>query len=310
MKPALEAPRPTGESSSLAVFQRREASFAWNWHYHPEIELTWIEKGRGTRLVGDHSAAYGPGDLVFLGPNLPHTWFSAADRGKTGDHRAVVVQFRPQILPQALLTLPEFRAIEILLSKAAEGLKFSDATGHRIGARMKALCAKKGFRQWAGLTAILNELAAAAATKLVSRNYWNHRSYKLSSRLERVLAHLDAKPREVETLSDAAKLAGLTPSAFSRFFRKMTRETFVGYRNRCRIREACRLLAETDLSVTDIAYESGFGNLANFNRCFRKNKNMVPREYRRLHNPFELRSPALKEPKAAAKRNGKGTVAR
>lgn len=289
MKPLLEAPYPNFDRASLVVFERKEINFAWNWHYHPEIELTWIQKGQGTRLVGDHSAPYRRNDLVLLGSNLPHTWFSSGDMG--GQNEAIVIQLRPQLLPEALLGLPEFAAVGQLLARAGYGLRFSEETGSEIGKQMRDLLRHKGLPLWLGFIRILNELAKSPATELASSLYQQRRSYKLSSRLEQVTTYIEKHCCEELSLGKAAKLTGLTPSAFSRFFRKTTHKTFVSYRNGCRIREACRMLTETDRTITDIAFACGFENLANFNRRFRAEKYMVPREYRRVHNPVASEIP-------------------
>jgi len=286
MKPLLEAPRSDFELASLVIFERKENSFAWNWHYHPEIELTWIQKGRGTRLVGDHSESYRRNDLVLLGSNLAHTWFSPGETGE--QNQAIVIQLRPQLFSESLLSLPEFAAIAQLIARAGHGLRFSEETGRKIGKQMKELLRETGLPRWVGFIRILNELATAPGAELASSGYQRRRAYKQSSRLERVTTYIEKHCCEELSLSQAAKMTELTPSAFSRFFRKMTHKTFVSYRNSCRIRETCRMLTETDLTITQIAFECGFENLANFNRRFRTEKYMVPREYRRMHNPISV----------------------
>lgn len=282
MKPALEAPRSGMSPDSLVAFERVESSFAWNWHYHPEVELTWICQGRGTRLVGDHSSAYAPNDLVLLAPNLPHTWASAVS---SRHNRAIVVQFRPQLFPEPVLGLPQFAAVAGLLHEARHGVRFPPEIAKRLGASLRRLPTRSGLSRWLELARLLDRLASCRDREiLASSRYQHHRSLKLSSRLERVTDFLEKHCTEDVSLEQAAEITGLTPSAFSRFFHKMTHRTFTGYRNACRIREACRMLAETDLSITEIAFTCGFGNLSNFNRRFLQEKRVVPREYRRQRN--------------------------
>jgi AraC-like DNA-binding protein len=282
MRPLLEAPKSDLQRASLVIFERKE-KFAWNWHYHPEIELTWIQKGSGTRLVGDHSESYRRNDLVLLGSNLPHTWFSREETA--GQDQAVVIQLRPQLFSESILSLPEFAAIAQLLARAGQGLRFSEKTGREVGAQMKKLLRLRGLPSWMGVIRLLNKLSTAPGVKLASSGYQRRHAYKESSRLERVTTYIEKHCCDKLSLADAAKITKLTPSAFSRFFRKMTQKTFVSYRNSCRIREACRMLTETDRTITQIAFECGFDNLANFNRRFRAEKYLVPREYRRMHNP-------------------------
>ncbi len=282
MKPAIEPPRARPGKTSLVAFERREAAFPWSWHYHPELELTLILEGRGTRLVGDHSEAYGPGDLVLLGSNLPHTWFSAPGSRR---NRAIVVQFRRDALPEAVLALPEFAAVRRLLAGAGRGLCFPAAAARAAGPGLRALRGREGLPGWLGLAGVLGALAATAPAPLASAGHRHRRSARLSSRLERVTAHLEKHYRDDLRVAQVARRVGLSPGAFSRFFLKMTRRTFVDYRNGLRVREACRLLEETDLPVTEIAYACGFNNLANFNRRFLREKGLVPLRYRRLHEP-------------------------
>ena len=143
----------------------------------------------------------------------------------------------------------------------------------------------RGLPAWLELAGILHTLADGSGSQpLASVGYRHGRSHRLVSRLERVTTHIEQNFREELPLAEAARIACLTPSAFSRSFRKTTGQTYVAYRTACRLREACRLLMETDLPVTRIAGECGFENLANFNRRFRHRQGMTPRDYRRLHN--------------------------
>lgn len=285
MKPELQAPQFALSDASLVAFARSEPVFEWNWHYHPEFELTWIGRGSGTRLVGDHSEKYGPGDLVLLGPNLPHTWFSSDDDRMPDANRAIVVLFRSRMFPESLLSAPEFSAVSQLLARSSRGLRFPESKSQEIGEALSRLLEQNGLERWLGLAKILERLASFECEELADPRYRHQRSFKLSYRLERVMEHVQRHCCEEVSMPDAARAAGLSPSAFSRFFRKMTGKTYVRYRNTCRVREACRMLTETDLPVTEIAYSCGFSSLANFNRRFREEKHMVPSRYRQLYNP-------------------------
>ena len=283
MKPLLEPPRSEIEVSAVVVFERNAESFDWNWHYHPEVELTWIREGWGTRLVGDHSEPYQPDDLVILGPNLPHTWYSDKSSRRNS---AVVVQFRPQLFPEAVLELPQFANVAKLLGQARRGVKLLSPRGRgRPPLRLESLLKLSGLPLLLELARLLDQAGGIEGRSLIaSPSYQHSRSDQLASRMGRVTAYLEKHCREDITLQRAAAIAGLSPSGFSRFFHKMTHRTFTEFRNACRIREACKLLMETDLSITEIAYDCGFENLSNFNRQFRKEKRLVPRDYRRIHN--------------------------
>lgn len=285
MKAAIETMPWWDGSLSLRAYRRAERNFAWNWHYHPEIELTLITRGSGTRLVGDHSADYQAGDLVLLGPNLPHTWFSRKPGRTAGANEALVVQFLASAFPEGLLALPEFEAVRSLLARSRLGLRFPVEAAESLGPRLRALTAARRLDAWLSLALILGELAGSGGEVLADVSYRNQRSFKMESRLGRIIDHIEDHCDGQLSLGDAAGFAGLTPSSFARFFRKMTGKTFVEFRNGCRIRRACRALVETEHSILEIALNAGFENLANFNRQFRRSTGMPPREYRRLRSP-------------------------
>ena len=269
----------------LRAYCRAERTFPWNWHYHPEIELTLITCGSGTRLVGDHSRDYKPGDLVLLGPNLPHTWFSRTTGRTAAANEAIVVQFLESAFPRTLLELPEFESVRTLLLRSAMGVRFSSKTADRLEKQLRALTKAGGMDAWLKLAGILHELSQAGAETLVEPSYRNERAFKMGSRLGKIIEHIESRSDEEFSLGDAARFANLTPSSFARFFGKTTGKTFVGFRNACRIGKACQRLVESDQSILEIALASGFGNLANFNRQFRKSIGMTPRDYRKLRNP-------------------------
>jgi AraC-like DNA-binding protein len=285
MKAKVEAMPWRSETLSLRAYRRAERSFSWNWHYHPEIELTLITRGSGTRLVGDHSASYRPGDLVLLGSNLPHTWFSHKPGRTDKANEAIVVQFLASAFPEALLALPEFEVVRSLLARSGLGLHFASDTARLLEQRLRSLTEARGLDAWIELAALLGELSLCSSEMLADPSYRNQRSFKMESRLGRIIEHIESHCDERLQLDDAARFAGLTPSSFARFFRKMTGKTFVEFRNGYRIRMACHKLVETDQGILEIALASGFDNLANFNRQFRKSTGMPPRDYRKLRSP-------------------------
>lgn len=270
---------------SLRAYRRAERSFSWNWHYHPEIELTLITRGSGTRLVGDHSASYRAGDLVLLGPNLPHTWFSRKIGRSHKSNEAIVVQFLASAFPETLLALPEFESVRSLLARSALGLRFDANTAELLEQRLRALTTARGLDAWLALASVLSELTKSEGEVLADASYRNQRSFKMESRLGRIIENIEKHCNGPLSLGDAAHFANLTPSSFARYFRKMTGKTFVDFRNTCRVRNACRALVESDHSILEIALASGFENLANFNRQFRKSIGVPPRDYRKLRSP-------------------------
>jgi len=143
----------------------------------------------------------------------------------------------------------------------------------------------RGLEAWLALASLLGELAASDGEVLAGASYRNQRSFKMGSRLGRIVGHIEDHCDGSLSLGDAASFAGLTSSSFARYFRRMTGRTFVEFRNACRIRKACLALVETDQGVLEIALACGFQNLANFNRQFRGSTGMPPRDYRKLRSP-------------------------
>lgn len=272
----LEKISPSGGASFLWK-RRREARFGFAWHFHPEFEITGIEAGRGRRFVGDSQEDYGAGDLVLLGPNLPHTWASAP--GGRGANSAAFCQFRGGIVPDA----PEFRSVRALLARASRGLVFPRGAD---GGRLAALGGLTGARRYAGLLELLDRLASRrGARPLASPAYAPGPPPEASERIERVCRALDDDELAGLSLPEAARLAHLSVPAFGRAFKRATGKTLVGYLNELRVGRACRELLETSRPVSDVAFDCGFRNLSNFNRRFRALKGVSPREFRRRHAP-------------------------
>lgn len=278
MKPARQHTKAL-EDASFHCFRRQTRSFDFHWHHHQAYELTWIEQGTGLRYLGDHRSDFEPGDLVLIGPDLPHTWASAADVRR--QQRAVVVHFHDDFLGTALEDCPEFRSIQVLLKKAQLGLCFSR---HALGPRLRRLPDLSGYAALLAFVDLLHELCLTDLEPLARPGY-HQPQMRVAGRLDRVFRHLHARVREGVSLEEAAQVGGMAPSSFSRFFRQAVGTTFVGYMNELRVGLACRMLQEEDVTITEVAYEVGFNNLSNFNRRFREQKGMTPTAWRAAFHP-------------------------
>ncbi|MBV8879199.1 MAG: AraC family transcriptional regulator [Planctomycetaceae bacterium] len=269
----------TDAAASFLCRRRVDARFGFFWHFHPEVELTYIVRSRGRRFVGDSIEAYDDGDLVLVGPNLPHTWSS--DPGRKGRHEAVFCQF-----PLPLLKAPELGGVERLLERSSRGLRFTGRTQKSVARRMEGLDRLQGLGRLAALLEILDELARSKdARPLSGRRFVQAPRSADAERIDRVCRFLNGRCLEGVSLAEAAGVAHLSIPAFSRMFRRATGRTLVEYLNELRTGLACRALIETERPVSDIAWDSGFNNLSNFNRRFRRLKGMSPREYRRAFRP-------------------------
>jgi len=281
MKPFRENIEPDQEGS-FRVMRFTPPAFTYGWHFHPEIELTYIVAGEGKRLVGDDIANFTPGDLCLLGPNLPHAWLTDMDL-VTPDSRSesIVIQFLPDCFGPGVFDRPETRSIARLLQQAERGLQFAGDVRDRVARMMEEMVGQPSFRRMMTLLETLNVLAEADdGEPLSSLGFAPPVSDSDQRRIDAVTRFIIEHLIEPLRLEDAADVAHLSASAFSRFFRRATGKSFVRYVNELRVARACRLLTETEHSITSIAFESGFGNLANFNRRFREIKQLRPREFR------------------------------
>lgn len=269
---------------SFLVKERVDAKFDFRWHYHPELELTWIVSSEGMRFVGDGIARYGAGDLVLLGSNLPHTWQSD-ETSSLKKHRALYTQFSPDFLGAEFFELPEVAGIRRLFDRAALGLRFTGKTVSEASQRLQKLMGSSGAQRVALMIDLLGVLAEARnVVALSSRAFAPALRRGDQNRIDAVCRHINEHFAEGLTQPDVARVAHLSVPAFSRFFKRSLGRTFTDYVNELRIGAACRMLIESDKSVAEICYASGFENLSNFNRRFLAIKRMNPRDFRRKHS--------------------------
>lgn len=285
MDPCFETVQADADSSFRSMhFSCRSFAEDHTWHYHPEFELTWIMRSAGTRFIGDSIQRYEPGDLVFVGPNLPHCWHNEPRiPGKTEEPELVVVQFGPECFGSDFLDLPEARHIKQLFRLSKSGLHVPGRTAARVSRLMQDLLGQKKMHRLLCLLEILDALASSSELKpLASADYHINNDITESNRRRIEFVHRYVRENLDREISQAeiARLVGLTPPAFSRFFRKATGQTFVGFVNLIRINEVCQLLMSGSMSITDIAMNCGYNNIANFNRQFLTLKGMSPSEFR------------------------------
>ncbi|HZX04087.1 AraC family transcriptional regulator [Kribbella sp.] len=274
MKPRYERPGVT-DGSTFVSFLRCEDGFDFAWHFHREYELTLITGGSGTRYVGTTVERYLPGDLVLLGPELPHTYASSQWS------EAAVTQFRHDFLGPGFFELPQFGAIRSLLSGSARGLSF--AATPELQADVARLPRLEPAEQTVRLLDVLSHLGTQTPAPITGAGYAAAPSTAVRDRVDVICRHLQQTHTEPVHLEEIAALVHLTPTSFSRFFRRALGCTLTDYVNQLRVETASRLLTTTSLPITEIATRSGYRNLANFNRRFRELKSMRPTEYRSAH---------------------------
>ncbi|WP_329437114.1 AraC family transcriptional regulator [Streptomyces sp. NBC_01280] len=273
------------EDTTFKSFIRRESAFDFGWHYHAEYELVLMTEGAGTRYVGTTVEPYAPGDLMLIGPDVPHTFVSRPH--PDGVAEAAVAQFRYDFLGRDFFALPQFRAVRAVLERSACGLLFG-RTSDALRARLTGLPEQRdSAAATVALLDVLGRLAHQAddTAPLTRPGYAPAPDTQARRRVDDVCRHLQrAHTRPVE-LVEIAAIAHMAPTSFSRFFRRTMGRTLTDYVNQLRTETACRLLATTELPVTEVAARSGYQNLSNFNRRFLELQRMRPSEYRAAHLP-------------------------
>jgi len=259
-------------------------SLEFNWHYHPEYEIMYMYQSRGKRFIGDNISYYSEGDLFFIGPYLPHTWYSPEGiMGSRKMHEAILVQFREDFAGLNVREVPELISVHQLFSKATRGLQFFGKTKKLIGQKLREMEKQDGLDRFLTLLKILDLLGKASKSerKELSSIEFTHRLQPIEqSRIDKVCTYINENYKKPLRLDEAASIANMSTTAFSRFFKKSTGKTFVSYVNELRIGWACKLLIESEMTIAEICYEVGFNNLSNFNRRFYERHKMSPRRYR------------------------------
>ena len=276
---------PVDPVASLAVRHFQQKSFPFIWHYHPELELTLIVKGRGLRFVGDSIEAYHEGDLCLLGANLPHSWQSPCDG--PGVH-SICVQFIDGLFGDPFLSLPETRAIRTLLRQtSSRGLLITGKTRAIVSKLVLKIGDERpgSMREIVLLLEMLHELTAHAKDlrPLANIDLAAVASPAEVSQIRQVLDLLHEGFRDViPSQADIAAKLDMSPGTFSRFFQRCVGKRYIDYLNDWRVGIACRTLLETDEPIIDVALSAGFENLSNFHRRFLSIKGMTPGAYRSL----------------------------
>lgn len=287
-------PRPR---AGTPVFERvvtgHDETFLWRcddypwernvWNVHPEVEIHLVRHASGVALIGDHIGAFEPGHLAMVGGGLPHDWVTPTQGGEVIRGRDIVVQFLPDRIHRAAAVLPEMAGIERLLAAAARGLAFHGETRRRGAELMEAMGGAEGLDRLALFLRLLATLADGDEHHTLSSESFapstDHRS--LDSSAAAFAFIVDNFRRDIR-LGDLAEHLGMSEWACSRFFKKNSGNSFTDYVAQLRVGHACKLLSETDMPVTDICYEIGYGNVSNFNRVFRLQRGLTPSSYRRL----------------------------
>jgi AraC-like DNA-binding protein len=284
----------------LKVTSGPDHSFAWSnercryfydeLHFHPEIELTLIEAGEGTRFVGDSIERFGKGEIVLLGSNLPHLWKSDSKYYLKSSKRfsaSVVVHFLPDFLGRDFFKTPEVSLIGALLQKAERGIALQGSLRARVKKKMKSMGQLSRSKRLLLLLDILDDISQSDELRLLCAASINPvGGINDVKRIKNIQQYVLSNFKKKISLHDVASVASMTPTAFSRYFRQRTRKTFSTFLKEVRVAHACNLLTEQNLKISEVCYESGFKNLSNFNVQFKSVVKKTPQQYYQTMKKF------------------------
>ncbi|MCE6992890.1 AraC family transcriptional regulator [Dyadobacter sp. CY323] len=284
MKPQLLR-IPKGLQKSFHIRRDVVLYFYNRWHYHPEIELIHIEQGSGTQFVGDNIQNFQSGDLLLIGPNLPHYWRCDEKYFQRENNlyaQATVVHFSEDIFGKPFLELPENKSINDLLVKARLGMKISGSGTAKVKALLQDLLDQTSGNTIISLLQILDTLAHCGEIKLLSDSHYQYEYDQFDTdRLNHIYQYSVSNFQKKISIEEISEVANISPHSFCRYFKSRSRKTYSQFLLELRIGHACKLLSETQLSVAQICFESGFNNFANFNKYFKIHTGKSPLHYQK-----------------------------
>ncbi|MEN5308837.1 AraC family transcriptional regulator [Chryseobacterium cucumeris] len=256
------------------------------WHYHPEIELVYVEAVNGIRHVGKNISGFTDSDLLLIGSNVPHLNF---DYGIQTECRQLVLQMRESFLQDIILPVPEFENIKNLLERSYLGLSFSGETKITVVEKLQAIKDKNSFESLVGLIEILQILAHSTEVKELNKEdtrikWFLNDKIRMGTIYDYIHENYDRKPN----VNEVAQVVSLSTPAFCRYFKKQTNMTFTDFVNNYRINQA-KIFLLKDQSVTEVCFQVGFESLSYFNKLFKQHTGETPSEFKKKHfRPIEI----------------------
>ncbi|WP_187263496.1 AraC family transcriptional regulator [Pontibacter beigongshangensis] len=275
---------PLTQNDCFTIFSRVKQSFDFPLHNHEEFELNFIANAAGTkRIVGDHVEVIDDLDLVLVGSNLPHGWFTHECQS-TKIHE-ITLQFHRDLFDEKFLRRNQLNFIRSLLERASKGISFSREAKEAFGPRLQQLTQKSGFDSVLELISILHDLSTSRNMRTLSNStFTSDQVHYHSRRIEKAFEYMQTFYDKNVTLADVSKVVSMPEVSFSRFIKKSTGKTFIDSLNEIRLGHASRMLIDTTDTISEISYKCGFNNLSYFNRIFRKKNGCTPSEFRQNYS--------------------------
>jgi AraC-like DNA-binding protein len=284
LKTPLLQKLPLSKDSSYIYESYVSPNFETPWHYHEELEIVLLDQGHGKKIIGNHTSEYKQNDLFFLGSNLPH-WFRADDsyyEEPSGiKPSSLVIQFRKDSFGEGFFSLTEMKRVNEFFEKSKNGIEFYGATKQKIKQILEENIHTDGLRRLIVLLDLIHIMINSKEYHILSDIGMVGVSIKDTERMNIIFDYIFNRFKEDIDLNLLSDKVGMSSAAFCRYFKSRTQKTFIEYLNEIKISHACKLLRETDQTIVQICYDSGFNNLSNFNRHFRKITHTNPHSYRK-----------------------------
>jgi len=277
---------PLEETDVFVILDSYNNTFDYPIHNHAEFELNLILGSSGTRIVGDSTELFYIQDLVLIGPYLFHKWdIDISKRQGKYPSRVITIQFRKDLFNSQFFQKNQFCKIRKLLQDVSRGIKFHGKTFDKAKKMVEGLTKIKGFSSIIEFLQLLNLLSNSKETTfLASEGFSSNAVLSKSNRIQIAYGYIlkNFQKKDIR-IDDVATQVNMSISAFSHFFKKYTNKSFMKFLVDVRLGHACKLLLDTDQNISQICYSSGFNNVANFNRLFKKYRSYTPFEFRRSY---------------------------
>jgi AraC-like DNA-binding protein len=274
---------PLTPGDCFTIFSRVKQKFDFPLHYHEEYELNLIINAKGAkRVVGGHIEVIDDLELVLVGPNVYHAWFTHQCQSKSITE--VTIQFHKDLFDDKFLRRNQLSFVKNMIERSQRGILFSPETIAALKDRISSLNKKSGFDSVLELLSILHDLSISRNMKTLSDSSFSNEQFHYNSRrIEKVFEYMNSHYNMQITLAEVAKIANMPEASFSRFIKKRTGKTFIDSLNEIRLGHASRMLIDTTNTVAEIAYKCGFNNISNFNRIFKRKKFCIPKDFRETY---------------------------
>ncbi len=284
---------PIAPDTSFLYIDEECNYFDKPWHFHKEYELVYITKTKGTRFIGDQVSFFEDGDLVLLGPNIPHLYRNSDDYYKKNNEltaKSICIHFTEYFLGNSFFDLPEMKQVKKLLERSSLGLEVTQKSNVYVKNKLVEMLEQKPANRLMNLLEILVFLSTSKEVSPILSKTFTASNDNDTDRIDKVIQFILNNYKNDIYIEEIASKLNMSISSFSRYFKHHTHKTFSNYVTEIRISHACRLMMDSHYNISEICYMSGFENQSNFYRHFKKFTGIIPKEYkaRFLNNTTDI----------------------